>query len=220
MEYLNLSLREAEISDVDAITAICLAAMPASELWHYRYCNAVQYPEDHHKYTRERFRIRTDKATRGDFLVLVVEALENDVPAIVGYSVWQGPDASWAVGPSKSSQRRSSTPQPSDPAGGPSREVSQSFSLKDSGRMDADPARLQAWRETTARVKREVFDANLGRGQLDLIQRAVLPAYQKRGIGTFMLKWACVKLSSTPGPLHQFALRSDVNGMRIRALGY
>ncbi|KUJ10818.1 uncharacterized protein LY89DRAFT_251185 [Mollisia scopiformis] len=203
----SLTLRSAMPHDVPVITAICLTTMPTTDLWSYRYNLASQYPHDYHFFTSKRFALRTDPATREGFLVLVIETLEDDVPVVIGYVVWQGPDENWAKDLPGLGQRSDYPPASLIQDGLQERYglKLQSSSLNDTTRRDADPARLQLWREATARVKKEIFDTEYGVRQLDLIQRAVLPKYQKQGVGTFMLYWG-MRIATE----HSWALTSIV----------
>lgn len=113
------------------------------------------------------------------------------MPVVIGYVVWHGPDKNWSR--SLPGMGQGSTVSPSSLIQDELQEdlgmKPQSTSLNDTARRDADPARLEVWRETTARVKKEILDTEYGVRQLDLIQRAVLPKYQRQGFGTFMLSW-------------------------------
>jgi hypothetical protein len=84
----RISIREAQSSDLDALTAIPSAG-PS-----YRYPYADQFPEDHHHYTRLQFSEILANAEVGAYAVMLAECPSIENPAIkeaAAMSVWMLP---------------------------------------------------------------------------------------------------------------------------------
>lgn len=86
-----MSIRPASESDLDAITWISLAAMPADPLYLYRFPYRHLYPEDHAHFTRIRY---VENMAAGDNAIMVFESPSLEDPSVnkpVAFSVWQLP---------------------------------------------------------------------------------------------------------------------------------
>jgi hypothetical protein len=91
---MSLTIRPAKSSDVDALTQIGIAAFPLEPQWPYRYPYRHQYPEDHIKYTRNRYTEWLSAAATPTCEVVVAEApsLEDpEVRKVVSLSIWRLP---------------------------------------------------------------------------------------------------------------------------------
>lgn len=91
---LNLILRPATYSDLDAITDLGLAALPDDPIWPYRFPKAKLHPEDHYKFSRLRFSEYLSNVEIGVYAVMVVEASSDDDPSspkIIAMSMWALP---------------------------------------------------------------------------------------------------------------------------------
>lgn len=88
----QIRIRQAAPSDVDAVTAVLLAAMPGDrDWWDYRFPYRTQYPEDHRKF----FRLLIETWVSPEFedsVVMVAEAYDGAA------GVWRmGAYAAWDV---------------------------------------------------------------------------------------------------------------------------
>jgi len=91
---MNLTIRPSEPSDLDAITAIGVAAFPYEPQWPYRYPYRAQYPEDHQIFTRQRYSEWFAAAETPDCVIMVAEAPSNEDPQVrkvVALSIWRMP---------------------------------------------------------------------------------------------------------------------------------
>ena len=86
-----MTLRHATSSDLDAITALGLSALPDDPIWPYRFPRAQQHPDDHYKFSRIRFSEYLDNAEAGTYAAVVVEAPSKEdasVTQIIAMSLW------------------------------------------------------------------------------------------------------------------------------------
>lgn len=86
-----MSIRLANESDLDAITWISVAALPADPVCPYRFPYKHLYPEDHAKYTRIRY---GEYMAGGDSVIMVFESPSLEDPLVnkpVAFSIWQLP---------------------------------------------------------------------------------------------------------------------------------
>lgn len=91
---LNLILRPATYSDLNAMTELGLAALPDGPTWLYRFPKAKLHPEDHYKFSHLRFSEYLTNVGIGVYAVVVVEASSGDDPSspkIVAMSMWITP---------------------------------------------------------------------------------------------------------------------------------
>lgn len=90
----NISIREAQPSDLDALTAIRLSSVRNDPGSPYRYPYAQQFPDDHYHYTRVQFSEYLANVDVGAYAVMLAECPSNENPAIkeaVAMSVWMLP---------------------------------------------------------------------------------------------------------------------------------
>lgn len=99
----DLTLRPATLLDADALTKIGIAAFPYDPQWLYRYPYAKEYPEDHEKFTCERYR-EWLKAAEGPACSIMVVEINDDstglerrsevevVKKVIAFSIWRKPD--------------------------------------------------------------------------------------------------------------------------------
>lgn len=86
----EVRVRQAEPSDVDAVTDLLIAAMPADrDWWDYRFARRDQYPEEHRRF----FRLLVETWISPEFVDVVVMLAEvYDTPAgswqTGAYSAW------------------------------------------------------------------------------------------------------------------------------------
>jgi len=86
-----MPIRPATESDLDAITWISVAALPADPICPYRFPYMRAYPEDHAKFTRIRY---GEYMAAGDSAIMVFESPSIEDPGInkpVAFSIWQLP---------------------------------------------------------------------------------------------------------------------------------
>ena len=94
-----MSIRPATESDLDAITWISIAALPADPVCPYRFPYMRDYPEDHAKYTRIRYE---EYMAAGSNAIMVFEAPSLEDPQVtkpVAFSIWQLPGTHLGQGP-------------------------------------------------------------------------------------------------------------------------
>jgi hypothetical protein len=90
----ELSLRSAKVTDLDALTLIGLAAFPLEPQWPYRYPYATEFPEDHTKFTRLRYREWLQEASTPDCTIVVVgrpSLKDANTMKVVDFSIWRMP---------------------------------------------------------------------------------------------------------------------------------
>nr|XP_036574459.1 GNAT family [Colletotrichum truncatum]KAF6780894.1 GNAT family [Colletotrichum truncatum] len=167
-----MSIRPATKSDLDAITWIAVAALPADPVCTYRFPYREQYPEDHTKYTRIR---NEEYMMSGENAFFVYECPSIEDPTVtkpVAYSIWQLPPSE--VQP----------PETSTNAGPPTDHLQ---------RKDAAPERMKAYRAAMSKAKAQWFDEKYGDQQLYLSMLACHPSYQRRGAGELLCQWGFEK---------------------------
>jgi hypothetical protein len=92
--FPNVSLRHAVASDLDALAWIGVAAFPYEPQWPYRYPFAVDFPEEHWTFTRNRYAEWLEAAKTGDCVIIVAESLSLEDPGtrkVIGLSIWRLP---------------------------------------------------------------------------------------------------------------------------------
>lgn len=86
-----MSIRPATEADMDAITWISVAALPADPICPYRFPFMDKYPDDHEKFTRLRY---MEYLAAGDSAIMVFECPSLEDPNVnkaVAFSIWQLP---------------------------------------------------------------------------------------------------------------------------------
>ena len=89
-----MKLRPATPSDLDAITRLCLAALPDDPIWPYRFPGAKEYPDDHYKYSRLRYAEYLDNVKAGVYQIMLLESPSKEDPSvsvIIAMSIWHLP---------------------------------------------------------------------------------------------------------------------------------
>lgn len=87
-----MSIRPAQLSDLDAIAWISLAAAPADPVHPYRYPLLHEYPEDFAHYGRLRVSDYLADAAAGKSTIMLFELPSIEYPSVnkpVAYSVWE-----------------------------------------------------------------------------------------------------------------------------------
>ena len=91
----NWTIRRAVAADVDALTWIAIHAFPHDPQWIYRYPHAQEYPEDHQKYTKLRYREWLAANDGPHCIIMVAECpiLEDPrVNKVAALSIWRIPN--------------------------------------------------------------------------------------------------------------------------------
>ncbi|KAI1326692.1 hypothetical protein F5Y16DRAFT_400192 [Xylariaceae sp. FL0255] len=161
-----MTLREANLNDLDQITSLGLAALHDDPIWPYRFPRAGEYPGDHFKYSRLRFSEYLENAKQGVYAVMVIEALsEKDSieKEIIAMSFWALPGYHLP----KTVKSPSDHPE----------------------RRDADPTRMAEFRKVVGRAKKTYFDEVFGDAQINLMILATHPDYRRLGAAAMLLDW-------------------------------
>ena len=90
----TMSIRTAQLSDLDAITWVSVAATPADPVCPYRYPFREQYPEDFERFSRIRLGEFLAEASTGSTVFMVYEAPSIEDPSIrkvISYAIWELP---------------------------------------------------------------------------------------------------------------------------------
>src|SRR3954470_17421440 len=69
----NLIIRNATTEDLDGITNVAVSGWPYDAQWNYRFPYREQYPEDHWKFTRIRYKQYLRAAESGESTFKVAE---------------------------------------------------------------------------------------------------------------------------------------------------
>lgn len=91
---MNITVRFAQASDIEALTQIGIAAFPFEPQWPYRYPHRKQYPEEHYKHTKIRYTEWLAAATAKQCMIMVAEAPSIEdlaVRKVVALSIWRLP---------------------------------------------------------------------------------------------------------------------------------
>lgn len=94
---LDMRIRPATPADLDAITALGLAALHEDPIWPYRFPQAKAFPDHHYKFSRIRFSEYLDSVKAGVYQSMVVEVPSMEDPAVakvIAFSMWSLP-TSW-----------------------------------------------------------------------------------------------------------------------------
>ena len=89
-----MSIRPAQLADLDAITWVSVAATPADPVCPYRYPFREQHPEDFERYSRIRLGEFLAEAATGSTVFMVYEAPSIEDPSIrkvISYAIWELP---------------------------------------------------------------------------------------------------------------------------------
>ena len=91
---IQMFLRRATESDLNAITDIALAALPMDPQWPYRFPYSGHFPQDHYVCTRIRYKEYLDNVARGVFTIVLAEAPSREdvtVTKPIAFAIWQMP---------------------------------------------------------------------------------------------------------------------------------
>ena len=94
---MSLALRPAQASDLEAMTAIAIAAFPFDPQWPYRYPYREEYPDEHYHYVRLGLEEYLARAAEKANEIMVVEAPDKDNPdliKVIAFSIWDNPGTS------------------------------------------------------------------------------------------------------------------------------
>ena len=86
-----MSIRKANMTDLDAMVDVCLAASPMDPKWDYRLRYREQYPEDTLRFTRKRLKTFLENEP-GNWLVMVAELPsreDSSTSKVVAFAAWQ-----------------------------------------------------------------------------------------------------------------------------------
>ena len=87
-----MSVRTAQLSDLDAITWVSVAATPADPVCPYRYPFREQYPEDFERFSRIRLGEFLAEAASGSTVFMVYEAPSMEDAStrkVISYAIWE-----------------------------------------------------------------------------------------------------------------------------------
>ena len=90
----TMSIRTAQLSDLDAITWVSVAATPADPVCSYRYPYREQYPEDFERFSRIRLDELLAEAATGTTAFMVYEAPsmeDTSIRKVISYAIWELP---------------------------------------------------------------------------------------------------------------------------------
>ena len=189
---MSLTLRSARASDLEAMTAIAIAAFPFNPQWPYCFPYREEYPDEHYHHVRlslQEYLARTaEKANE----MMLVEAPDKDNPdlvKVVAYSIWDNP------GTNKNGKGAwewhehtlcfDLTSVCSAAAVPPSKSYFD--------RRDGNASHMEAYTEAIMAFRQEVFVGRYGDRQMSLRQIATHPDYWRRGAGHLFIDWGVKK---------------------------
>lgn len=187
-----MDLREATITDLDAITEIALAAFPLDPQWHYRFPRRHEFPEDTENYTKIGYKTFFDAPKETSYVILAtIPSLEDPtVTKPVAMAIWEMTNLKSEVGiPIRSSQK-----------------CQYNYSLikhknlhnvllvvinppNIEPRRDAHPRRMEAFTDTMEVAHCQYFSDIYGTNHIHLKILATHPDYWRRGAGTKLCNW-------------------------------
>lgn len=191
-----MDLREATITDLDAITEIALAAFSLDSQWHYRFPHRHEFPKDTENYTKIGYRAFFDAPKETSYVILAtLPSLEDPtVTKPVAMAVWETNLKSEVEIPTRSSQKCQYTYNyflirhknlhivvnvPLAVINPPNIEP----------RRDAHPRRMEAFTDVMEVARRRYFSDIYGADHIHLKILATHPDYRRRGAGTKLCNW-------------------------------
>ncbi|KAH7039677.1 acyl-CoA N-acyltransferase [Microdochium trichocladiopsis] len=216
-ESLNTdTIRLAGHSDLDAIVAVAIAALPADPVNPYRYPRWQEFPEDYAKFTRIRY---AGWLAEPNNVVMVCEVPGSDLGntpdaqeretaglgtvekgdrRIVGFSIWELPPSQRVAAQDERADRDPSSVTTENALGRLSPALNSSIQAKgvqapSKERPDANPARVAKYTEEFLKAKHRFFEEPFGDKNLYLSILACHPAYHRRGIGKQLVRWGLEK---------------------------
>ena len=222
-----MSIRKADMSDLDAMVDVGLAALPMDPQWDYRLRYRKQYPEDTRRFTRERFKMFLENEP-GNWQVMVAELPsreDSSVSRVAAFAAWQLPpvDQVVLIGADKVHQREFSMSVEATQSHG-SRSDSRAAALTTSEagssdqRQDADPKRMRAFEESLAKARAHHFKRVYGENRIHLRLLVTHPDYQRRGAGANLVTWGIEIAKENNLAVTLFA--SPIGGQLYRKLGF
>lgn len=233
--------RRATASDLDAIVAVAIVALPADPVNPYRYPRWRDFPDDYAHHTRLRYAAWLADPSN---VVMVCEvpaedsgcsALqeEEDRPTgslvvssgkhVVAFSIWELPPSQRsAVAPVLHDQQSSAPGSP--PASAPATEGSLTganttpSSAPSTERRDANPSRVQKYAQEFTKAKQHFFEHPYGQHNLYLSILACHPSYQRRGIGRQLVRWGLEKAKLENLDMTVFG--SPMGSLLYRSVGF
>ncbi|KAI3325230.1 hypothetical protein HD806DRAFT_533821 [Xylariaceae sp. AK1471] len=174
----SMSLRAATKADLDQITSLGIAALHDDPIWPYRFPKAAEFPEDHRHYSRLRFSEYLENVENGVYAATVVEVPSEEdasVNKIIAMSMWGLPG--------------SHLPN-TDPSAVQGKQATRLKTPADSSeRRDADPKRMNKFRQELGKAKKAWFDDVYGNDQLNLLILATHPEYRRLGAAARLVAW-------------------------------
>ena len=86
-----MSLRKADMTDLDAMVDVCLTASPMDPQWDYRLRYREQYPEDTYRFTRKRLKNFLENQPE-NWQVMVAELPsreDSSISKVAAFAAWQ-----------------------------------------------------------------------------------------------------------------------------------
>ncbi|KAH6952393.1 hypothetical protein BKA56DRAFT_605522 [Ilyonectria sp. MPI-CAGE-AT-0026] len=167
-----MNSRKAVLSDLERIVNFVLETMVEDPAWPYRFKYRTEFPDDHRKYTEMIWRNFLDDDYK-DWIVRIMEEVDNGKHTILAVSVWNI---------SYKNKRKDgieyTTKNPYDDM------------TKNGGatRKDADPGRIEAFRESGALCNKH-FEKNYGDRRITLQILGTHPGHLRRGYATDLCNW-------------------------------
>lgn len=180
----NITIRQATLEDVDALSEVEILARPSDPSWTYRYPYREEYPDDHRAFNRAKYEVFFRPNAR--FEVVLAEAPSHSDPAVkvpVGVSIWQVDKAPWFTLPQDTSGSSGLGAQ-----------------MEGKKRRDEHPGRVKAMYRVHDAAKDFFFGPALNVDRhAYLAILAVHPEYQRLGVGARLCRWGIEKARQYPG---------------------
>lgn len=233
--------RRATASDLDAIVAVAIAALPADPVNPYRYPRWREFPDDYARHTRLRYAAWLEDPSN---VVMVCEVPaehsgrlaeegenEEDKPAgsstalvvsggkhvVVAFSIWELPPSQRSAAAPVLNDQQSSTPGSSPPPPPPPGSTPTPVQSS-TGRRDANQSRVQKYAQEFTRAKQHFFEHPYGQHNLYLSILACHPSYQRRGIGKQLVRWGLEKARRETLDMTVFG--SPMGSLLYRSVGF
>lgn len=201
-----MSIRQADMTDLDAMVDVCLAASPMDPQWDYRLRYREQYPEDTLRFTRKRLKMFLENEP-GNWQVMVAELPsreDSSISKVAAFAAWQSRPADQVM-----------IAISADKAHGP---LTTSEAGSSEQRRDADPKRMKVFEESLEKARTQCFKRLYGENRMQLRLLVTHPDYQRRGAGGELVKWGIEKAKEDNLALALFA--SPIGGHLYRKLGF
>ncbi len=93
-QRMEISMRSATLSDLDAMLEIVFAAFPMDPQWDYRFPYRLEYPEDYRHYTKLTYKEILENA-EGRYCTFVAESVSlKDATVVkpIALAIWESSD--------------------------------------------------------------------------------------------------------------------------------